>query len=154
MSDSVRPHRRQPTRLPCPWDSPGKNAGVGCHFLLQCMKVKSESEVAQLCLTLCDPMDCSSPGSSVHGIFQARVLECWCQRYSGSGRGSSSQSAFFLTLPCPFHPRSTIYPLCGSMSSSRNQGGSELTLPVLKVKRTPFPKCGNERFPKSHGNIL
>ena len=75
MSDSVRPHRPQPTRLPHPWDSPGKNTGVGCHFLLQCMKVKSESEVAQSCLTLCDPMDCSLPGSSVHGIFQARVLE-------------------------------------------------------------------------------
>ena len=75
MSDSVWPHRRQPTRLPHPWDSPGKNTGVGCHFLLQCMKVKSESEVAQLCLTLSDPMDCSLPGSSVHGIFQARVLE-------------------------------------------------------------------------------
>ena len=53
------PHRRQPTRLPCPWDSPGKNTGVGCHFLLQCMKGKSESEVAQSCLTLSDPMDCS-----------------------------------------------------------------------------------------------
>ena len=75
MSDSVRPHRRQPTRLPGPWDSPGKNIGVGCHFLLQCMKVKSESEVAQSCPTLSDPMDCSPPGSSVHGIFQARVLE-------------------------------------------------------------------------------
>ena len=75
MSDSVRPHRRQPTRLPCPWDSPGKNTGVGCHFLLQCMKVKSESEVAQSCPTLSDPMDCSLPGSSIHGIFQARVLE-------------------------------------------------------------------------------
>ena len=75
MSDSVRPHRWQPTRLPYPWDSPGKNTGVGCHFLLQCMKVKSESEVAQSCLTLSDPMDCSPPGSSVHGIFQARVLE-------------------------------------------------------------------------------
>ena len=75
MSDSVQPQRRQPTRLPRPWDSPGKNTGVGCHFLLQCMKVKSESEVAQLCLTLRDPMDCSPPGSSVHGIFQARVLE-------------------------------------------------------------------------------
>ena len=75
MSDSVRPHRRQPTRLPRPWDSPGKNTGVGCHFLLQCMKVKSESEVAQSCLTLSDLMDCSLPGSSVHGIFQARVLE-------------------------------------------------------------------------------
>ena len=75
MFDSVQPHRWQPTRLPCPWDSPGKNTGVGCHFLLQCMKVKSESEVAQLCLTLSNPMDCSLPGSSIHGIFQARVLE-------------------------------------------------------------------------------
>ena len=75
MSDSVRPQRQQPTRLPRPWDSPGKNTGVGCHFLLQCMKVKRESEVAQSCLTLRDPMDCSPPGSSVHGIFQARVLE-------------------------------------------------------------------------------
>ena len=71
----VWPHIWQPTRLPCPWDSPGKNTGVGCHFLLQCMKVKSESEVAQLCPTLCDPMDCSLPGSSIHGSFQARVLE-------------------------------------------------------------------------------
>ena len=63
------------TRLPHPWDSPGKNTGVGCHFLLQCMKLKSESEVAQSCPTLRDPMDCSLPGSSIHGIFQARVLE-------------------------------------------------------------------------------
>ena len=63
MSDSVQPHRRQPTRLPRPWGSPGKNTGVGCHFLLQCMKVKSENEVAQLCPTLCDPIDGSSPGS-------------------------------------------------------------------------------------------
>src|SRR5574340_623154 len=75
MSDSVGPHRQQPTRLPCPWDSPGKNTGVGCHFLLQCMKVKSESEFAQLGPTLSNPMDCSPPGSSVYGIFQARVLE-------------------------------------------------------------------------------
>ena len=75
MSDSVRPHRRQPTRLPRPWDSPGKNTGVGYHFLLQCMKVKSESEVAQSCPILCDPMDCSLPGSSIHGICLARVLE-------------------------------------------------------------------------------
>ena len=64
-----------PTRLPCPWDSQGKNTGVGCHFLLQCMKAKSESEVAQWCPTLSDPMDCSPPGSSIHGICQARVLE-------------------------------------------------------------------------------
>ena len=71
----MRPHRQQPARLPRPWDSPGKNTGVGYHFLLQCTKEKSESEVTQLCLTLSDPMDCSLPGSSVHGIFQARVLE-------------------------------------------------------------------------------
>ena len=75
MSNSVRLHRRQPSRLPHPWDSPGKNSGVGCHFLLQCRKVKSESEDAQLCLTLSDPMDCSLPGSSIHQIPQARVLE-------------------------------------------------------------------------------
>ena len=75
VSDSMRPHRWQPTRLPRPWDSPGKNTVVGCHFLLQCMKVKSESEVAQSYPTLSDPMDCSLPGSSVHGIFQANVRE-------------------------------------------------------------------------------
>ena len=75
MSDSVRPHRRQPTRLPRPWDSPGKNTGVGCHFPLQGMKVESESEVAQSHLTPSDPMDCSPPGSCIHGTVQARVLE-------------------------------------------------------------------------------
>ena len=72
---TLQPHRWQPTRLPHPCDSPGKNTGVGCHFLLQCMKVKSESEAAQSCPTLSDPVDCSLPASSVHGIFQARVLE-------------------------------------------------------------------------------
>ena len=75
MSDSVRPHKRQPTRLHHPWDSPCKNTGVGCHFLLQCMKVKSESEVTQSCPTLCNPIDGSPPGSSVYGVFQARILE-------------------------------------------------------------------------------
>ena len=75
VSNSVRPHRPQPTRLLFPWDSPGKNTGVGCHFLFQCMKMKTESEVAQSCPTLSHPMDCSLSGSSVHGIFQARVLE-------------------------------------------------------------------------------
>ena len=75
MSNSMWPHRPQSTRLPHPWDSPGKNTGVGCHFLLQCMKVKSESGVAQSCLTLSDPMDCSPPGSFIHGICQARELE-------------------------------------------------------------------------------
>ena len=81
----MRPHRQQPTRLPRPWDSPGKNTGVGCHFLLQCMKLKSESEVDQSCPTLCNPMDCSLPGSSVHGIlytlsylnFTIILLECY-----------------------------------------------------------------------------
>ena len=76
-------HRRQPTRLPCPWDSPGKNTGVGCHFLLQCMKVKSEREIAQSCPTLGDPTDYSPPGSSIHGIFQARVLEWGAIAFSG-----------------------------------------------------------------------
>ena len=82
MSDPVRPHRRQPTRLPRPWDSPGKNTGVGCHFLLQCMKMKSESEVTQSCPTLSDPMNRSLPGSSVHGIFQAGVLEWGAMAFS------------------------------------------------------------------------
>ena len=72
---TLRPRRRQPTSLPRPWDSPGKNTGMDCHFLLQCVKVKSESEVIQSCLTLRDPVDCSLPGSSAHGICQARVLE-------------------------------------------------------------------------------
>ena len=87
MSDSVWPHRWQPTRLPRPWGFPGKNTGVGCHFLLQCMKVKNESEVTQSCLALSDPVDCSLPGSSIHGIFQARVREWvaiafeWCEWY-------------------------------------------------------------------------
>ena len=82
MSDSVRPHRRQPSRLPRPWDSPGKNTGVGCHFLLQCMKVKSERDVAQSCPTLSNPMDCNLPGSCIHGIFQARVLEWGASAFS------------------------------------------------------------------------
>ena len=84
VSDSVPPHRPQPTRLPRPWDSPGKNTGVGCHFFLQCMKVKTESEVAQLCPTLSDPMDFSLPGSSTHGIFQTRVLEWFAIAFSGT----------------------------------------------------------------------
>ena len=94
VSDSVRPHRWQPTRLPRPWDSPGKNTGVGCHFILQCMKVKSESEVAQSCLTLSDPMDCSPPGSSVHGTLQARALEWGAIAFS---RKTLSHVQFFAT---------------------------------------------------------
>ena len=90
MSDSVQPHRRQPTRLHRPWDSPGKNTGVGCHFLLRCRKVKSESEVAQSCSIPSDSMDCSLPGSSTHGICQARVLE-W---------GATAFSTLLLLLSC------------------------------------------------------
>ena len=74
LCPTVRPHRWQPTRLPCPWDSPGKNAGVGCHFLLQCMKVKSENEVAQSSPTLATPWTAAYQ-APVHGIFQAKVLE-------------------------------------------------------------------------------
>ena len=98
MSDSVRPHRLQPTRLPRPWDSPGKNTGVGCHCLLQCMKVKSESEVAQSCRTPSNPMDCSLPSSSVHGIFQAIVA-----LYILSVE-SMVHSAFIFKLPYHLEP--------------------------------------------------
>ena len=101
MSDSVQPHRWQPARLPRPWDSPGKNAGMGCHFLLQCMKVKSESEVAQSCPTLSDPMDFRLPGSSIHGIFQARVLE-WAAIAFSSGKSAAAAAAAAKSLQsCP-----------------------------------------------------
>ena len=121
MSNSVQPHRQQPSKLHCPWDSPGKNTGVGCHFLLQCRKVKSESEVAQSCRTLSDPMDCSLPGSSVHGSFQARVLEWGAIAFSSFETGPPqkqmrilayvSKLPFYLYIPsiqpsappCPNH---------------------------------------------------
>ena len=133
MSDSVRPHRRQPTRLPRPWDSPGKTTGVGCHFLLQCMKVKNESEVAQLCLTLSDPMDCSLPGSSVHGIFQARVLE-WG------------------ALPSPLPPTGTAF-LCNISVSSTFHAHRHcvclLSAPVLELLDTHSP-LNTTRLPPGH----
>ena len=97
MFDSVRPHRWQPIRLPHPWDSPGENTGVGCHFPLQCMKVKSEREVAQSCPALSDPMDHSLPGSSIHGTFQARVLE-W-----GAIAFSIYNTKLSLLISCVFH---------------------------------------------------
>ena len=97
MSDSVQSHRRQPTRLPRPWDSPGKNTGVGCHFLLQCMKVKSENEVAQSYPTLRDPMDCSLPGSSVHGILQPRILEWVAMPFSSGSSQPRGQTHVFAT---------------------------------------------------------
>ena len=112
MSDSVQPHRWQPTRLSHPWDSPGKNTRVGCHFPLQCMKVKSESKVSQSCLTLSDPRDRSLPGSSVHEIFQARVLE-W-----GAIEGSffSTPSPAFIAyrlLDCSHSDWCEMLPHCG-----------------------------------------
>ena len=110
VSDSVRPCRRQPTRLRRPWDSPGKNAGMGCHFLIQCMKVKSESEVAQSYLTLHDPMVCSLPGSSVHGSFQARVLE-W---------GAIAFSVFCFWIPIVCY-------VCYNRYSEKARGGNKET---------------------------
>ena len=124
MSDSMRPHRRQPTRLPHPWDSPGKNTGVGCHFLLQRMKVKCESEVAQSCPTLRDPMDCSLPGSSAHWIFQARVLQWGTIAFSVPGlrwiilgiRGKWSLLARTKNLL----PRFLLH-ICGSLAISHGE---------------------------------
>ena len=100
VSNSVRPHRQQPTRLLRPWDSPGKNTGVGCHFLLQCMKVKCESEVAQSCPTLSDPKDHSPPGSPVHGIFQARVLEWVAIDFSNNRPEHSIEPCLCCQRPC------------------------------------------------------
>ena len=142
MSDSVRPHRRQPTRLPCPWDSPGKNTGVGCHFLLQRMKVKRESEVAQSGPTLSDPMDCSPPGSSIHGIFQARVLEWVAISFS---RGSSQPRdqtrsptlhADTLTSELPV-ACGILIPQPGSKPTLRAQSLNHWT--TRKVPRNQFP---------------
>ena len=121
MPDSVRPHRQQPTRIPCPWDSPGKNTGVGCHFLLQCMKMKSESEAAQSCPTLSDPMDCSLPGSSIHGIFQARVLE-W---------GAIAFSAFPIWIP--FISFSSLIAVAKTSRTMLNNNGIEDTFVLILI---------------------
>ena len=115
MSNSVRPH---------PWDSPAKNTGVGCHFRLQCIKVKSESEVAQSCPTLRDPMDCSLPGSSVHGIFQARVLE-W-------GAIAVSSPSIYPLLKYSFFPGTTP----NSWKQQKHTMESEKEVRVLLC---PFP---------------
>ena len=115
VSDSLRPHGPQTARPLCPWDFPGKNTGVGCHFFLQCRKVKSESEVAQSCPTLRDPMDCSPPGSSVHGILQARVLEWGAIAFSKS---TLQQNSFecchhqLFTISFQFFLKSTPFQLC------------------------------------------
>ena len=137
MSDSVRPHRQQPTRLPHPWDSPGKNTGVGCHFLLQCMKVKSESEVTQSCPTLRDPMDCSLPGSSINGISQARVLEWVAIAFSETGEPMS----YVHCLEANPHPLTELnYRIRDSYGSSvwKNYLGKKDGL--QKSKRTLCPR--------------
>ena len=126
MSDSQRPHGLQATRLPRPWDSPGKNTGVACHFLLQCMKVKSESEVAQSCPTPSDPMDCRLPGSSVRGIFQARVLEWGAIAFSMTNLDSMLKSRD-ITLP-------TNICLVKAMSFPVVMYGCESWISFIKVK--------------------
>ena len=122
--DPVRPHRRQPTRLPHPWDSPGKNTGVGCHFFLQCRKVESESEVAQLCPTPSDPMDCSPPGSSIRGIFQARVLEWGAIAFS-----TRQRTGALMTMSLCLEKGHTL-PL--SWTLHRAPPGSEEILPLTR----------------------
>ena len=99
------PIDRSPPGSPHPWDSPGKNTGVGCHFLLQCMKVKSESQVAQSYPTLSDPMECSPPGSSIHGILQARALE-WGAIAFSAHPSRLSQNTKLSSLPCTAAPTS------------------------------------------------
>ena len=141
MSDSVRPHRQQPTRLRRLWDSPGKNTGVGCHFLLRCTKVKSESEVAQLCRTLSDPMDWSPPGSSVHGIFQARTpriakIFAWSLSFLRVFWGNEPSQDWLLAvfLPQPsIHPSSWLQ-LCRSYSLPSKFLTNHLTI-ILKLKK-------------------
>ena len=127
MSDPVRPHRRQPTRLPRPWDSPGKNTGVGCHFLLQCMKVKSESEVTQSCPTLSDPIDCSSPGPSIHGVFQARVLEWAAIAFSGFSSADLKRVEYM--LPMSFEETQTCCDLPFWPSTTQQYRSSEAGAP-------------------------
>ena len=135
MSDSVRPHRRQPTRLPCPWDSPGKNTGVGCHFLLQCMKVKSEREVDQSYPTLSDPVDCSLPGSSIHGIFQTRVLEWGAIAFSNPYTAAAAAAKSLQLCPTLCDPRDGTHQAPPSLGFSRQEhwSGCHFLLQCIKV---------------------
>ena len=143
MSNSVQPQRRQPTRLPRPWDSPGKNTGVGCNFLLQCMKVKSEREVAQvvyLKVIQSDPMDCSLPGSSVHGIFQARVLEWGAIAFSqvNSSKHLKKKLCQFSTISSP-KQRQSEHVLTHSMRTSLPSKQNQInTLQERKLTPTPL----------------
>ena len=138
MSDSVRPHRRQSTRLPHLRDSPGKNTGVGCHFLLWCMKVKSENEVAQSCLILRDPMDCSPPGSSIHGIFQARVLEWVISAFSITNLDSILKSKD-TTLPTKVHRvKDMVFPVATYGCESWTINEAEHSVVLEKTFESPL----------------
>ena len=119
MSDSVRPQSWQPTRRPRPWDSPSKSTVVDCPFRLQCRKVKRESEVTQSCPTLSDPMHCSLPGSSAHGIFQARVLEWGAIAFSECfGRGRGKPNKYFGTATAAAKSLQSCLTLCDPMDGS------------------------------------
>ena len=150
MSNSVRPHRRQLTRLCCPWDSPGKNTGVGCHFLLQCMKVKSESEVAQWFLTLSDPMVCSLSGSSVHGIFQARVLEWGAIAFSDICTDIPSLLSLPPSPPHPIplgHRRAPSCAPCASHQRSISHMAMHMTTPPSQfIPPSPSPTVSTSLF--------
>ena len=137
------PQRQQPTRLPRPWDSPGKSTRVGCHFLLHCMKVKSESEVAQSCPTLSNPMDCSPPGSSAHGVFQARALE-WAPVPSPSLMLTTAKSPWQTMLPWANHltsepPFSHLWNGTKT-STSLTEYETRWKLKALEVPRSPWKK--------------
>ena len=145
-SSSVRPQRWQPTRLPCSWDSLGKNTGVGCHFLLQCMKVKSESEVAQSCLTLSDHMDCSLPGSSIHMGFARQ--EYWSGVPLPSLSWSREGRNFWSGLHGQGGPFPTINPPLFSLSASsrptlnlRWAGGVEFKNPSFLLMHNEGLQC-------------
>ena len=143
------PQRRQPTRLPCPWDSPGKNTGVGCHFLLQCMKVKSESEVAQLCPTLSDPMDFSLPGSSIHGIFQARVLE-WGAIINTNLDGTWCFLALFKKLKLPLQFSSGQFLSCVWFFVTPWIAACQASLSIANSQSSPKLMCIESVMPSCH----
>ena len=136
----MRPHRRRPARLPRPWDSLGKNTGVGCHFLLQCMKVKSESEVTQSCPTLSDPRDCSLPGSSIHGIFQARGLEWGAIAFSANaGYTGSIRGLGRLHMPCSNQARAQLLSLCSRAHALQQEA------PQREAQPPPLEKTWKQR---------
>ena len=129
----MQPHRWQPTRLHHPWDSPGKNTGVGCHFFLQCMKVKSESEVAQSCLTLCDPIDGSPWSSPIPGILQARTLGWVAISFSNAWKSKVKVKALS-PVQVLATPWTAAYQASPSLGFSRQEYWSGLPLPSLKMK--------------------